>query len=106
MNTLLKLAIARFAVKHGRKAWKTELRKCWSRSSYPGMGSDDSSYLQMARNSGVDLDKLTFDELNSELSNFRYEPGHLYELRDGDYIHCYSCNPSLTKSQAISAYQA
>lgn len=67
MNQLIKLAIARFAIEHGRKNWKTELRKCWARSSYPGMGSDDSSYLQMARNSGVDLDKLTFDELHNEL---------------------------------------
>lgn len=76
MNQLLKLAIARFAVKHGRKLWKSELRKCWMRSSYPGMTRDDSSYLQMARNAGTDLDNLTFGELLAALVD-EYATMHL-----------------------------
>ena len=40
------------------------------------------------------------------LSQYRYEPGHLYELRGDAYVHCYACHPSLTMQQAIDAYEA
>ena len=42
------------------------------------------------------------------MASYRYESGHLYLLNaDGDaYVHCYSCNPSLTKEQAIERYES
>lgn len=119
MNELIKGAIARFAAKHGRKLWKTELRKCWSRSSYPGMGSDDSSYLQMARNSGVDLDKLTYDELTSptpittlvfqgneehgllDVSNSDCELRvHIYKSEDGYYLEAEAVDVTTEEAQS------
>jgi hypothetical protein len=39
-------------------------------------------------------------------AEYRYEPGHLYELQDDAYVHCYACHPSLSMQQAIDAYES
>lgn len=47
------------------------------------------------------------DEMDAVTAcQYRYEPGHLYALQRDAYVHCYSCNPSLSQEQAIEQYES